>query len=502
MGFADYYGRGALAAAQVLAGYDDERIRTVLSAVRVGLAIGPDVVDRPEGAALVDLLVRILARFYPTLTLRSSSPADAAIGTMKDLALRINPKITFTEGATIEVVVGAPAIPADGIQRVFVGSNGWWALASAADPRGVGTSNNPFGAGVAACLGAANVFRAAFQAESPDLDRDVRFPAIPVPPGAIHDVPAGVSFGEMPLVGNGAIGNAAAWALSRIPMQGVLHLVDHEAVDLGNLQRYVLAERSDENGKKVDVVGRFFRGAVRARAHQQRFAEFVQDSGYQWPLMLLALDSARDRRSAQASLPGWIGNAWTQPGDLGVSSHDFVTGACVGCLYLPQHELPNEDVLMAGALGIPDRLVDIRTLLHTGAGVTRPLLDTIAAAGDIEIERLLPFIDRPVRTLYTEGFCGGAVIPLGSAGTPRQDVHVPLAHQSALAGVLLAAAAVAKAAGYEAPGTHVTRMNVLRSVPPHLTQPAAKDPRGICICQDPDYRETHRRKYDDGPPAS
>lgn len=42
---------------------------------------------------------------------------------------------------------------------------------------------------------------------------------------------------------------------------------------------------------------------------------------------------------------------------------------------------------------------------------------------------------------YIEGLCGGAVLPLQRTGRPRQDVHVPIAHQSALAGVLLAASA-------------------------------------------------------------
>ena len=63
MAFADYYGRNAVAASQVLAGYDDERIRSVLSNVRVGIAIGADAVDCAETAPLIDLLVRIVARF-------------------------------------------------------------------------------------------------------------------------------------------------------------------------------------------------------------------------------------------------------------------------------------------------------------------------------------------------------------------------------------------------------------------------------------------------------
>jgi hypothetical protein len=52
---------------------------------------------------------------------------------------------------------------------------------------------------------------------------------------------------------------------------------------------------------------------------------------------------------------------------------------------------------------------------------------------------------RPIRELYVEGVCGGGLIPLGVIGLPRQELHVPLAHQSALAGVLLASALAKRA---------------------------------------------------------
>jgi len=36
----------------------------------------------------------------------------------------------------------------------------------------------------------------------------------------------------------------------------------------------------------------------------------------------------------------------------------------------------------------------------------------------------------------------------------------------------------------------------MRPLGSYLTQPAAKDPRGICICQDADYRDVYQRKYE------
>src|SRR2546421_70372 len=82
--------------------------------------------------------------------------------------------------------------------------------------------------------------------------------------------------------------------------------------------------------------------------HQGNWASFLEVAGYGCRDVLVALDTAGGRRSVQASLPGWIANAWTQPGDLGVSSHSRfdAPGACLACLYLPLRPQANEDELV------------------------------------------------------------------------------------------------------------------------------------------------------------
>jgi hypothetical protein len=495
MALADYYARSALAASQVLSGFDEERIRAVLDSARVGLAIGSDAAKCSEGRALLDLLVRLLARLYPTLVIRSGVEGQNAADEAMRLARAINPNIDFASDPTLEIAIGTALPSAGEWPRIFVGSNGWNAFVGTTKSQTLGSSQNPFGAGAAACLAAANVFRWVFQGQGTSLDEDSIFSVLENESRLGGDADLTGSVGDIVLVGAGAIGNASGWAFSRLPMEGVLHIVDHQAIDLGNLQRYILTERTDENKVKVEVLARYFTGRMQPDPQTLNFESFVSSKGYAWSRMILALDSSRDRRAAQASLPQWIANAWTQPGDLGVSSHDFLDGACVACLYLAGQALENEDAIIASALGISDRLVQIRTLLHNGDGVPHDLLDSIAKARAIPIERLLPFEGRPVRDLYTEGFCGGAVIPLGAVGTPRQEVHVPLAHQSALAGLLLAAAAVRQALGLNRPGTQVTRIDVMRPLGTYLTQLAAKDQRGICICQDNDYRDIYQRKY-------
>jgi hypothetical protein len=496
LAFADYYSRTALAASQILAGFNEPRIRAALDRVRVGIAIGADAAQTPEGRAIVDLSVRLLARIYPTIVIRGEGSAARSLSnTALGLAQQINPNIDSATEPTVEVAIGKELPPAGTWKRIFVGSSAWNALMSLSAPREVGNSDNPFGAGASACLGAANLFRYIFLGSRANLDQDIVFSTLTGEPTASPNAAITGSLGEIVLVGAGAIGNAAAWALSRVRLDGVVHVVDHQTIDLGNLQRYILAGRRHESTVKVEALGEYFKDSVRLTPHHQRFADFVASHGYHWQKMLLALDSADDRRAAQASLPEWVANAWTQPGDLGVSTHDFVNGACVSCLYLPEGPVENEDAIIASVLNMSDKLMQVRVLLHTGEGLSREFLEGVAVARDIPIERLLPFEGRPINILYSEGVCGGAVIPLGSAGLPRQEVHVPLAHQSALSGILLAASAVRRSLGLDKAGTSITRIDVMATLAEYLTQAAAKHPRGICICQDADYLEVYRSKY-------
>lgn len=487
MAIPEYFQRNAVAAAQAISGLDEERLASVLDHVRIGITLGDDAGNR-EGRALGDLLVRLLARLYPVLLVRSARDRPAAEAAM-ELGTRINPRMESSGKPTIEVVIGKTRARPWAPVRIFAGSSAWKGTVSTSRIAACGDSEVPFGPGVAACLAAANVFRLVFQPEA-RLDRSAEFDVLEGQPG----IPEPREPCDFVLAGAGAIGSAAAWALARVETKGSVAIVDHQRVDLGNLQRYVLAEREDENRSKPAVLANHFKAGLGATTHEMTMAEFLEVRKHRVERLLLALDSAADRRAAQASLPRWVANAWTQPRDLGVSTHDFINGACVSCLYLPQRTLKNEDEIIAEALGVPGNLMQIRLLLHRGEGAPRDLLEAVAAARAIPVERLLPFEGRPLRDLYVQGFCGGAVIPLKDVGAPRPEVHVPLAHQSALAGVLLGAAAIRYAAEPNR-GTHITQVDVLSPLAPERSRPAAKDPRGICICQDRDYIKTYSRKF-------
>ena len=496
MALADYFSRDVVAISQVLQGFETDFFAEELEAVRVGIVFGKEAATSRDGRELVDLSVRLAARLYPSLTFWTTPAGDEFAEELMALAIRINPNIETSKSGIAQVALSigmdAPVVDAP---TVHVGCDGWIAMVGTEGPYHTSKQGNPFGAGFAACLAAANLFRFLFLPNGKTLlDADSSFP----PDADSFPMLAASQLADpIVLVGAGAVGNSAAWALARTPLTGQIYLVDPQVVELSNLQRYVLCVRSDENGIKVDITGKEFGGALKALPYRGALASFLETNGYKWERILVALDSAHDRRAAQASLPRWIANAWTQLGDLGASTHSFLgQDACLACMYLPVHKSKSEDQIIAEGLKIPQFQTQVRFLLGNGQATGKELCAAVASAWGIPTEKLDPYAARPIRELWVEGICGGGIIPLGEAGPAPRDLQVPLAFQSALAGVLLAAEAVCDVLMDGARRkTLVRRIDVLRPMSDASAQPALTAGTGTCICEDDDFVAIYRAKY-------
>ncbi|CDX14897.1 hypothetical protein MPLB_1490086 [Mesorhizobium sp. ORS 3324] len=152
----------------------------------------------------------------------------------------------------------------------------------------------------------------------------------------------------------------------------------------------------------------------------------------------VALDTSADRMSVQGALPRWIANAWTQEHDLGISRHGFDDGkACLCCIYMPYGKSKDEHVLIAEELGIPDAHEQVKTLLETNDCVDGDFVARIATAMGVPFEPLATFVGQPVRSFYQRAICGGLIFQL-SGGSRLGRTVVPMAFQSALAGIMLA----------------------------------------------------------------
>lgn len=509
MALANFFDKAAVAVAQVLQGVDYAFLAASLEERVIGLAFDDHAVTRPEGKLTLQLATNLLTRLYPRIAIiPDGSRAEAAVDSLISIAHSINPEIEIgaNSAAVTAVLAAGQSEVKTSAPVVYTGSAGWVSRISSQAPVGSGESFNPFGAGAAACFGAANIFRLLFGAHLRGgevdeafslslLDYDARASGQHNPPLEPIDL------GESQLVGLGAVGNGAVWALASMPeLSGVLHLIDHETIDLSNLQRYVLTTQSDVDSHKVLLAARQFTETnINAIPHRQKWGQYLREvSSWKFERVAVAVDSAEDRQAIQASLPEWIVNAWTQPGDAGVSRHRFLgDDACLACLYFPDEVGQHLDRIVAAAIGLPEAYMEIRALLHTDAPIGRDLLARAANAMGLPVEPLLPFEFEPVRVFYSRAICGGVVLRLGgTVGGNHRAAAVPLAFQSVLAGIMLGAELVAHAGGLRPvnyPAT--TKIDLLRPLGSYLSLHIRKHRSGFCICQDVDYVNAYRTKY-------
>jgi hypothetical protein len=575
MALANFFDKAALSAGALLQDGDAEAIRTQLLSCVVGLAWDDAAAVSPEGRHAADLAIDLLARLYPRLALvplpsrdgDTSRPASADVPRhtlrerLEHRAREINEAIEIEKGGhdvSAWLVLGTTAVLEEGPVPdhgpaptvYYIGSNAWTASISTIRPVGSGPSANPYGAGVASCLGTAAVFRAVFRDQlagaSPRsissaarprtadpvltpaadgasrgtltlsaLDLLLTRDALGAPPDAIAE-DALNDIGEAFLVGAGAIGNGVVWALARTPsLRGTLHVIDGESIELSNLQRYVLASKHSLGRSKAEVAysavvaNRAADNQLNVAQHELPWAPFLQARGdYRIDRVLLALDSAEDRIAVQAALPRWIANAWTQPDNLGVSRHEFLgSGPCVACVYYPTGPRKNKDQLYAEALGCttPEELMEVRILLHNNKPVGRNFIERVALRLGIASHELLRFEQASLDEFYVGALCGGIVFRLGGGVASGRPAEVPMAFQSALAGILLAAELVIDAGGLrESPLPARTEIDLLRLEVEEgplmrLNSPAVKHPSGRCICQDEVYRRAYKTKYPTDP---
>lgn len=509
MALADYFERNAQAAAALIQGFDTALLASRLEAEAIGVVIDENVEPSAEGQAAVDLTIRLLARLYPTMVLCGIGKARPAyVDDLRSLAQSINPKIDLIDSlssATKLLVFGKSTTSANRKAKQhtwYVGSNNWIARVSMSAPVGSGASGNPFGAGVAACVAAANVFRAVFGQDLGDAAFDSELSTSvwdlrPAGSNTVNPEIGVIQLSDVHLIGVGAIGNGAVWALSRLDCRGSLHIVDPETVTDSNLQRYVMLSAADRGKEKARLARKWLksRAGFKITYHVANWAKHVaQVQDYRVDTVLSAVDSAKARIEIQASLPRRIFNAWTQRGEAGVSRHHFLGRmACLACLYTPTGQAVSEDVLVVRALRLPEddpTVRDVRRRLQRNEPTDRAFLERIAQASGVVVEKLLSFENRPLRELYIEGVCGGRVMEFHQAAIEAK-AEVPMGFQSALAGILLAAELVRGQ-----PLLHtVTQIDLLGTFPESPGTPRAKTTSPPCLCQDNDFIDVYKEKY-------
>jgi hypothetical protein len=511
---ARFFGRVADAVGSV-APISVEDLTQVLGRSPVRLTFADRVADDPALVVGADLLANLAARLYPTLALAGP---EVVVRRAAETALAINPAIELIEPSeTLAASVLYGSADRRREHHLAVTAAGWRChIDPGATPRGPA---NPFTGLAAACLAAAELFRMVFADALGRKARHAQQPGtldllMPQKGGALG-IPGGICLPDIHLAGAGAIGQACLHALAVSGTSGRITVVDPELIELSNLQRYVLARDSDVGRAKVD----------RAREHLEQHGWLVEPvpthwgadgrSGPEREVVLVALDSAQDRLGVAAGLHKSVFNAWTQPADLGWSRHEhFGSDPCLACLYYPDHIRPSDDEQIARALkqhrlrilsyfvtGVPvgeplplvAQAADVPPPPDADRWLEQPLVIDLVLLGVLAEKDISTWATRSIGDLYSEGICGGGILHSGHGGLD-EAVMVPLAHPSALAGVMLALSAVAAHVpdlASRRPPAIEHRLDLMAGLPQLTGRPRAKTVG--CICSDPDYLDRQAR---------
>lgn len=464
-----------------------ESLTSVLQDLTVGVRVG----GKPSQNDLwiAELSTNLLARLYPRIAI---SGPDKHCSGLRDLALKINPNIEIWNDApgTTSLCVGSAAVD----DAIFPKASGWVASVRHVPSKSIGSSN-AYAAGTAAAMGCAELFRRIFLKTGPEQDVSVSLLNFDKDTGDNLDLQP-VSVGDVLFVGVGAVGNAALWAIARHGgIEGRFWLVDPEEVALSNLQRYLLTAYADVGRSKVQLGQEAVAATGLLVETNQSSLELFSDlrSSDNIPTTVITIDNVDGRRSAQALLPRLIVNGWTGDQALGASWHLFSRdAACLACLYHPRGQGVSATAQAAKALGLePDRAA---LLWVTRQALSDEDIRTAASTLGVDDEVLSAWRGKPLGELYTDVVCGA--VPLDVKGVGRLET-VPLAHQSALAGILTVAELLKRTrpelAALSQPEPLVSWDNVLQSAPAIWTKPRAREPG--CICGDADYQKIYRKKW-------
>jgi hypothetical protein len=515
-----FFARVSDAISPLLAAETD--VRAILAEKSVRLDAPDNLDSDPHHLAGFLLLVNLCARLYPEI--RVVAPPRVS-DECKALALAINPACDLVVGEGVGQPSGTIAWGcAARVERsIVIAPSAWEVLIDLKGSERL-AKTNILVALTAAGIGAAGLFRGVFSALLPNGRREAepgRFNVLTHVPTAelLPELPPDIDLGVVHLVGAGAIGQAAVYTLARVSATGTLVIIDPEQISLSNLQRYVLATEKDVGISKCAV-------AEQALARTNRLETVCVESNWtnyrgarRAEAVCVAVDSERARIEIQASLPRVIFNAWTQPRDIGWSRHEsFGKEPCLACLYWPSHERPSDHQNVARAVRqhelralaylstrlpvdqpllphqIP-RLADYPAPPESSQWTSRSLLQDIAVSLGIDESDLGPWRGRFLSDLYRDGICGGAIIRHDAGGVPA-EMAVPLAHQSVLAGIMLATQLLVAASpalrAFRSRGSE-SRLDLLSRFPqrPHRPRQATAG----CICGDHDFITAHRSSW-------
>ena len=301
-------------------------------------------------------------------------------------------------------------------------------------------------------------------------------------------VPDSIDLDGVAFAGCGGVASAAAWALGLLQLTGAPLTVDHDVIDDTNPNRHLTASLANVGDAKAGLLGALLR-----LAGANPVVEAVQwealDSGRRSTVDLgvISVDDDAVRRAFQLDMPRLILNGGTSDSGLyQVTSHDFLTEACLGCIARADLQSASAEESLARRLGVQ-------------LGELQPHLDSAEPLPCWLLAQLSPEDAGQLRGVPGREVARVACGHLRSL--PDEPAHsAPML--SAAPGILLAAEIVKRQMAADAPLSAMTNM-VATSIltGPHQRWALQRHKNSDCTCQDPAYRAFYQRRWGDASPA-
>lgn len=320
-----------------------------LTATRVVIRADPAALQTASGQSALVTAATLMARSghevwidaEETTVLGPQPPllGSALLGGLVDLGRDLLPDCEIHRGAPqgrvdLAVLIGARTWVGDAGQIIAMNAgDGWATLAS--EPTPWAGDQRPLGGMAAGAMAAAEAFKSAMRRLRGHAPSPIHFDAdfAPAEPCKIVLASDGPGYqGQLPqadLVSGGAIGNAVAFVLLRMPgLEGSLGVLDNDRSDLTNLNRNALLRRSNAGQLKVDDLAGQATGLVRLPPRPVRFEPGLPLAS----TVLIGVDDIPSRWAAQATEPQWMAVGATAGFSVQVSEHR-PGEPCAGCLH-------------------------------------------------------------------------------------------------------------------------------------------------------------------------
>jgi molybdopterin/thiamine biosynthesis adenylyltransferase len=455
-------------------------------------------------------LVNLLARFHPHITSTVPSGIENQIwvpfgydkdllNCMRTIAEGIGSHIEPTESQQkvgILVSVGATDITAE--HKITINSDGWLSFIAIDDNKFdlVSDNKNAIGALSAACFGVADVFRH-FLESLGSADRRIRskyheliFSTLDYSVNNLMtpnpQLPDKIDIKDMVVVGAGAVANSLILALNTTSeLTGMVTILDDQTYEASNINRCVMVSRANVGMSKTVAIASACSDKIRTIPFQGRYESFRR-SGFQYDLVVSTIDENEPRITIQSDLPRVLLHGATGNEIATISRHNFIDGACLGCLFSESTSIADS---ITRETGLPPE--EVTFLLESNSPITAEQAARIAEKTRISLSRLEPFVGLPLTELYAHEICGVAKIEV-----QHKEIVASVSFVSALPGILLAGEVIKERVG-EFGAYCLNNYLTLSLFNPSsrwlLVRP--KDERCKCLCSHPIMQERYMEKW-------